>query len=114
MPNQSATSPSDANHSANRRPIITLALLTSGSVLALSGLSMLSWPAAPLFVKGWKLVGITGNGIGSVHQVAAVSFLASAGIHVFDRRRVLARHLKTASARGTAAMGIRPPDARPG
>jgi cytochrome b subunit of formate dehydrogenase len=83
----------------DKRPLITAALVTSGTVLAASGLAMLSWPAAPLVAKGWNLIGITSKGVGTVHQIAAVSFLGSAGIHVFDRRRAVARHLK-ATARG--------------
>jgi O-antigen ligase len=82
----------------DKRPYITTALVASGSVLACSGLAMLSWPAAPLFVKGWKLIGVASSGIGSVHQVAAVTFLTSAGVHIFDRRRAVARHLKTTAA----------------
>jgi len=81
----------------DKRPLITAALVTSGSVLAASGLAMMSWPAAPLVAKGWHLIGITGKGVGTVHQVAAATFLGSAGIHIFDRRRAVARHLKAAA-----------------
>lgn len=84
-----------SNHLNNRRPIITLALVTSGTLLALSGLSMLSWPAAPLLTKGWSLLGLSSKGIGTVHQVSAVAFLSSAGTHIFDRRHAVARHIKT-------------------
>jgi hypothetical protein len=83
---------------ADRRPYVTVALVTSGALLAGSGLAMLSWPAAPLIAKGWSLLGVSGKGIGTVHQVAAVGFLGSAGMHIVDKRRVLARHLRSAAA----------------
>jgi hypothetical protein len=95
---------------ADRRQFVTAALVTSGAVLAGSGLAMLSWPAAPLLAKGWSLLGVSSKGIGTVHQVAAVGFLASAGVHIFDKRRVVARHLKSTASRvvpAPAATGER-------
>jgi hypothetical protein len=51
---------------ADRRPYVTTALVTSGAILASSGLAMLSWPAAPLIGNGWSLLGVSGKGIGTV------------------------------------------------
>jgi hypothetical protein len=93
-----------SSRAPDRRPLVTAALVTSGSVLALTGLSMLSWPAAPMFAKACSLLGLSGKGVGTAHQVAAVGFLGSAGVHVFDKRRVVARHLKATAARGAAPV----------
>jgi hypothetical protein len=80
-----------------KRPYITLGLVTSGSLLACTGLAMLSWPAAPLIAKGWMALGVSARGIGAIHQVAAVSFLTSAALHITDRRRTVAHHVKSAT-----------------
>lgn len=83
-----------ASTSRPTRSLVTGALVISGSVLAASGLTMLAGGLGiPIGYKLWALVGVT-NGVGTVHKVAAVGFLGAAGVHVGQRRRVVARHLR--------------------
>lgn len=86
------TSPS---HSSRSRSLVTGALIASGSVLAASGLTMLAGGlGVPIGYKLWALIGVSNRAVGTVHQVAAVGFLGSAGVHIAQRRRVVARHLR--------------------
>ncbi|MGF1529029.1 MAG: DUF4405 domain-containing protein [Candidatus Competibacterales bacterium] len=77
------------------RPIVTAALLTSGSLLAATGLTMLAAGlGAPVAAyKAWMLFGVSQAGVANLHKVAAVAFLGSAGVHISNNRRIIGRHI---------------------
>jgi hypothetical protein len=89
------------------RRLVTVALIASGSVLAVTGLTMLAshWGAVGVW-KAWRLIGVSDKAIGIAHQYGAVGFLGSAGFHISQKRRVVARHLGLDAS--VAGVGQRP------
>lgn len=91
------------------RPLVTVALVTSGTVLAVTGVSMLlsGWGAVGV-MKAWKLIGVSEQAIATTHRWAALGFLGASGIHVGQRRKVLARHLRLQGVRRETGAPGRP------
>ena len=79
------------------RPVITVALIGTGSVLTLTGLTMLvaGLSKSAAVYKAWKLAGISSDGVSTLHQIAAVGFMGAAGTHIVNNRRVISRHLQS-------------------
>lgn len=92
----------DENHSNNlehekipKSAIVTVTLVTGGSLLAATGLTFLVslWKIFPA-VKLLNSVGISKKAISIGHQVGAVTFLSASAVHIKDKRKVIGKHFK--------------------
>lgn len=90
--------------SAPGLPVVTVALLGTGALLASTGLTMLfaGFNKSAVLYKAWKLVGVGVNGVGTLHQVAAIGFIGAAGVHITRNRSIIGRHFKSFGEQATA------------
>lgn len=86
-------------------PVVTVALLGTGTMLAATGLTMLfaGFSKSATLYKAWHLIGVSVDGVGTLHQVSALGFLGAAGVHITRNRRIISRHFQTCQAAPPAA-----------
>ncbi|WMP19435.1 DUF4405 domain-containing protein [Thiothrix lacustris] len=77
-------------------PVVTIALIGTGAMLASTGLTMFfaGFSKSAALYKAWHVLGVSVNGVGTLHQVSALGFLGAAGVHITRNRRIISRHFK--------------------
>ena len=80
---------------ASAAALTTVALLASGSLMGITGLTFLAkyWGFTAVS-KAWGAIGVSDKALEIAHQVGAVSFLGSAGVHISARRKAVKKHVK--------------------
>jgi hypothetical protein len=78
------------------RAWVTVALLSTGAILATTGITMLVADLAKtkILYGAWKAVGIGLDGVSMLHQYSAIGFLGAATVHLTRNRKIIGRHLQ--------------------
>ncbi|EDN71677.1 MAG: hypothetical protein VSS75_005410 [Candidatus Parabeggiatoa sp.] len=84
------------NPKITKSAVTTIALLASGSVLGVTGVTFLAshW-GLPVVWKAWQAIGVSQKAITVAHQVGAVGFLSAAAVHLSSKTPVIKKHIKT-------------------
>lgn len=97
--------PPSTTHATPGLPVVTIALIGTGAVLASTGLTMFfaGFSKSAALYKAWHLLGVGVNGVGTLHQVSALGFLGAAGVHITRNRRIIRRHFQACDPAPPAA-----------